>query len=176
MDSPRGPQPRMLPAFSDPLLRAQLCDLGPLTHWPSPQRPQLFEFGLLSLPRTTGFHHPVQVGRTWRYSHFRGKASPGRQPSEAEVNPTLTELNFQQVHEEIWKGHLANRPPLITALLLRNQQGFFKHRIKASALQEGAKGSWTLRIEWSAPVQPIKTEKKRRTEKKIYWASPVAQW
>ena len=82
---------------------------------------------------------------------------------------------------------MANRPLLVTALLLRNQQGFFEesqrqvHRMKgrrnqeASALQGEAEDSWTLRTEWSAPVQPIKTEKKQRTEKK-YWASPVAQW
>ena len=38
---------------------------------------------------------------------------------------------------------------------------------EASALQGEAEDSWTLRIEWSAPVQPIKTEKKQRTEKKI---------
>ena len=177
----------MLPPFSEPLLRAQPCDLGPLAHWPSPQRPQLLELGLLSLPGPTGSQHPVQVGRTWRCSQFCGKASPGRQHSEAQVNPTLTELNFQQVHEESWKGHLANRPLLVTALLLRNQQGFFKesqrrvHRMKgrrnqeASALQGEAKDPWTLRIEWSVPVQPIKTEEKQRTEKK-YWVSPVAQW
>ena len=191
MDSPGGPQPSLLPPFSDPLLRAQLCDLGPLAHWPSPQCPQLLELGLLNLPGQTGSHHPVQVGRTWRCHQFCGKASPGRQYSEAQVNPTLTELNFQQVHEESWKGHLANRPLLVTALLLRDQQGFYKesqrrvHRIKrrrnqeVSALQGEAEDSWTLRIERSAPVQPIKTERKQITKKKKKkkknWASLVAQ-
>ena len=84
--------------------RAQPSDLGPLAHWPSPQRPQLLELGLLSPPGPTGSHHPVQVGRTWRCSQFRGKASPGRQHSEAQVNPTLTELNFQQVMRRVGKG------------------------------------------------------------------------
>lgn len=43
--------------------RAQPSDLGPLAHWPSPQRPQLLELGLLSPPGPTGSHHSVQVGR-----------------------------------------------------------------------------------------------------------------